>query len=125
MSKQATPPPEEQTAALNQHCFTPRADIWETQDALYLELEMPGVSPDDVDVRLDNQVLNVLGRVPPHEYGERLHAEYATGNFERAFRISEQIDVDGIRALMQDGVLTLTLPKTQAATPKRIAVNAA
>ena len=92
MSKQAITTRDDEQA--NAHCFTPRVDIWETADALHLELEMPGVAPDSVDVHLENQVLEVLGRVAPQAHGEKLHAEYQVGNFERAFRISERIDGD-------------------------------
>ena len=95
MSKQAITTQDQEQSA-NEHCFTPRVDIWETADALHLELEMPGVAPDAVDVHLEKQVLNVLGRVAPQAYGERLHAEFAIGNFERAFRISERVDADRI-----------------------------
>jgi HSP20 family molecular chaperone IbpA len=116
---------EHASAVANQHCFTPRVDIWETSEALHLELEMPGVGPDDVDVRLEDQVLSVLGRVAPNELGERLHGEYKIGNFERAFRISERIDGGKIQARMRNGVLNLTLPKAEVAKPKRIAVKSA
>jgi HSP20 family protein len=109
----------------DEHCFTPRVDIWETAEALHLELEMPGVAPDAVDVRLEEGVLSVLGRVPPSPHGERLLGEYEVGNYERSFRVSEAIDGSRIEARMRNGVLSLDLPKAEAAKPKRIAVHAA
>lgn len=109
----------------DEHCFTPRVDIWETSEALHMELEMPGVGPDAVDVRLEEGVLSVLGRVPACARGERILSEYEVGNYERAFRVSEVIDGAHIEARMRNGVLKLTLPKAEAAKPKRIAVHAA
>jgi HSP20 family molecular chaperone IbpA len=113
----------ETTEANNHHCFTPRVDIWENSEALCLQLEMPGVAQDQVDIRLEDQVLTVLGRVAPNEFGEQVHAEYAVGNFERAFRISERVNSDAIQAGITNGILSLTLPKAEAAKPKRIAVT--
>ncbi|MFT5127663.1 MAG: HSP20 family protein [Rhodothermales bacterium] len=111
--------------ATDEHCFTPRVDIWEDSEALHMQLEMPGVGPDAVDVRLEEGVLNVLGRVPASVSGKRVLSEYEVGNFERAFRVSESIDGSKIEARMRNGVLNLTLPKAEAAKPKRIAVHAA
>lgn len=113
---------EEQS--VNQHCFTARVDIWETEAALFLEAEMPGVNAECVDVRLEDGTLTILGRVPPAEHGKSIVTEYETGNFERAFRISEAIDGNGIAARMRDGILSLTLPKTEVNKPRTIAVTA-
>jgi HSP20 family protein len=109
----------------DEHCFTPRVDIWENSEALHMQLEMPGVGPDAVDVRLEEGVLTVLGRVPASVPGERVLSEYEVGNYERAFRVSEAIDPNRIEARMRNGVLNLTLAKAEAAKPKRIAVHAA
>lgn len=109
----------------DEHCFRPRADIWETSEALHMQLEMPGVAPDAVDVRLEEGVLSVLGRVSACAAGERLFSEFEVGNYERCFRVSEAIDSNRIEAHMRQGVLKLTLQKAEAAKPKRIAVHAA
>lgn len=120
--KDAETKPQKTTDA---HCFTPRADIWETSEALHVELEMPGVAPDAVDVRLEEGVLTVLGRVPAKTEGERLLSEFEVGNYERSFRVSDGIDGARIEARLRHGVLALTLPKAEAAKPKRIAVKVA
>lgn len=116
---QTTTDPQE-----NVHCFTPRVDIWETETALHLTAEMPGVSADRVDVHLEDGTLTILGRVEPENFGECVHSEYRVGNFERAFRISEKIESQAIEASMRDGVLAVTLPKAEAAKPRQIAVQA-
>ena len=97
MKDAETKPPKTTDA----HCFTPRADIWETSEALHVELEMPGVAPDAVDVRLEEGVLTVLGRVPAKTEGERLLSEFEVGNYERSFRVSDGID--GARIEFPDG----------------------
>lgn len=105
--------------------YTPPADIYETDDALVLLMDMPGVGPDGVNVILENRVLTITGRGalnPPEGYGLAL-AEYQQGDYERAFTLSEIIDRDSIEAIVKDGVLKLVLPKVKPAPAKTIAVK--
>jgi len=90
-------------------------------------LEMPGVAPDSVDVSLENRVLTIRGqaRTTRPENLELVHAEYSEGDYERVFTLSEDFDPDRIEAEMRAGVLTLTLPRAEAAKPRKIAVKAA
>jgi HSP20 family protein len=112
--------------AVNQYTFTPKVDIWETQDGYNLEVEMPGVDRDGLDVKLEDGVLNILGRVTPDDTAkfEQVHAEYETGNYERQFQVSEVIDEGKIQASIKNGVLNLELPKRESARPRRIEVKA-
>lgn len=106
--------------------FSPPADIYETQDALCLVLEMPGVEPDAINVTLDKRVLTIRGRSGTsmtHEGYSLMHAEFRDGDYERAFTLSENIDGDGIEALVKDGILRLTLPKAKPAPAKTISVK--
>jgi HSP20 family molecular chaperone IbpA len=104
--------------------FLPLSDIYETNDAVVVVADMPGVSADDVDITLERNLLTIHGRaesaVP--EGFELAYAEYEVGDFSRSFTLSEQVDRDGIEAKMADGVLTLTLPKSTP-TMKRIDVK--
>ena len=111
--------------SVNQHTYTPKADIFETAEEYILEAEMPGVDKDNVDVKLEDGVLNVIGRVQPTPLTgyKKIYSEYEIGNFERAFELTDQIDVDKVRATMKDGVLHLTLPKRESIKPKRIEVK--
>jgi HSP20 family protein len=105
--------------------YVPNTDIFETEDALTLVMEMPGVERKDVEVRLENDVLRVEGRIDFAKYEglEPVYTEYNVGPFVRAFTVSNKIDQDKISAELADGVLTLTLKKAKEAMPKRIAIS--
>jgi HSP20 family molecular chaperone IbpA len=105
--------------------YVPAADIFETDEALTLTLEMPGVEKNAVDVQVENDVLRVEGKIDYSAYKEiePVYTEYNVGHYARAFTLSSKIDRDAITARVEDGVLTLTLPKSKDALPRRIAVN--
>ena len=107
--------------------LVPAADIYETEDALFLSLEMPGVSADAVNIMLDQRVLTVSGssRASAPEGYSLTHYEYREADCERAFTLSEAIDSDKIEAELKEGVLRLKLPKSQPAPAKTINVKAA
>lgn len=118
-----TEPAHKQSARI----FRPLTDIVETADAIHVTLEMPGVAPENVDIELNKRVLSVHGRVEPatSDQYELVHAEYAEGDYERSFSLSEEFDPDKIEAKVQNGLLTLVLPRPENAKPKRIEVKAA
>jgi HSP20 family protein len=105
--------------------YMPAADIFETDDALTLMLEMPGVTKNNVDVQIENDLLRVEGKIDYSAYKdiEPVYTEYNVGHYARAFTLSNKIDRDAITARVEDGVLTLTLPKAKEALSRRIAVN--
>jgi len=105
--------------------FVPNADIHETQDALTVILEMPGVAKDNISVRVEDGVLNVEGRLDLSKYqGLRpLYTEYNIGHYSRSFQLSSKIDQSKIGAALKDGVLSLTLPKVEEAKPRKIDVK--
>jgi HSP20 family molecular chaperone IbpA len=104
--------------------FTPRVDIYETDKELTLFAELPGVRPEDVSLRYENGELTLHGRVQPRLSGKRLLLqEYEVGDFFRAFNIHESIDSTRIEAECQNGLLTVHLPKVEAARPRQIAVK--
>ncbi len=103
--------------------FVPPTDIRETDEAIVLTADMPGVKPDGVEVTLDNGVLTVRGTVGDDYRREgAAYAEYDVGNYHRVFSVPDAIDHDGIEAKMNNGVLTLTLPRKQPRR-KRIEVK--
>jgi HSP20 family protein len=104
--------------------YMPTADIFETENALTVVLEMPGVSKDNVDVSVENGLLTVEGRIDFKKYEglQPVYGEYNVGPYRRSFRISSQVDQNKITAEMRDGVITLSLPKAEEAKPRRIAV---
>ena len=95
--------------------FLPPTDIRETNEAIVLTADMPGVKPDGVDVMLEENVLTVRGTVAEEHRSDSdaAYAEYEVGNYQRSFSLSDEIDRDAIEARMNNGVLTLTLPKTK------------
>ena len=114
---------QEQTRPMR--AFLPTADIFETEDALTVILEMPGVDRNNIDVNVENGVLMIEGKIDFGKYEglQPVYSEYNIGPFRRSFRISSQIDQDKIKAEMRDGVITLTLPKAEQAKPRRIEVR--
>jgi len=105
--------------------YTPRVDIAETSDELLLYADLPGVAPEDLDVRYENKELTIDGKVSPRQEGVRyLGHEYGVGHFHREFSIGEAIDPEKICAELQNGVLTVHLPKSDAVKPRRIEVKA-
>jgi HSP20 family protein len=106
--------------------FLPEVDIQELNDSLKLFADMPGVKQSDVEVTLDKGILTIVGTVSTEVYQKLtpLYTEYNVGNYFRQFELNEDIDAQRINASMKDGVLELTLPKSERARPRRIEVNA-
>jgi HSP20 family molecular chaperone IbpA len=105
--------------------YVQNTDIYETDDALTVVMEIPGVEKKDVEVNIENDVLRVEGRLNFTKYEglEPLYTEYNVGHFARAFTLSNKIDQQQIAAQLNDGVLTLTLKKVKEAIPRKIAIN--
>jgi HSP20 family protein len=105
--------------------FLPTADIYETNDALNVVLEMPGVDKGGVDIRVEDGVLKIEGRLDFSKYQglQPLYTEYNVGHYSRSFRLSSKIDQNKIGAELKDGVLSLVLPKIEEAKPRSIQVK--
>ena len=104
--------------------YSPRIDIWETDEELTLYADMPGVTAENLDVQFENRELRIHGKVSPrHKDINFVYGEYGIGDFYRTFTIGESIDSEKISAELKDGVLTLHLPKTEALKPRRIEVK--
>ena len=107
--------------------YSPTVDIFESDDAITVLADMPGVRVDGLSIDLHEDVLTIDGRVANDLEGkdERvLVREYATGGYRREFRLTNLIDRERIDASLRDGVLRLILPKAEAARPRRIEVRA-
>jgi HSP20 family molecular chaperone IbpA len=105
--------------------YVPAADIYETEDALTVILEMPGVEKQNVSVALEDEVLRVEGQIDFSKYREMdpVYTEYNVGHYARSFTLSGRINREAISAQLDDGVLTLTLPKAKEAIPRRIQIS--
>jgi len=110
----------------DQPAFVPRVDIYETDDAITVVADMPGVTEDSVDIVLEKGVLTINGYVDPEvpEGYSLAHAEYRIGDFVRSFSLSNEIDQSAIEATLKDGVLRLKMNKVTEAQTKKIAVKA-
>ena len=105
--------------------FSPYADIHETDRAVIVSMEVPGVDKDAIDIQLEKGVLTIKGTIESAKYESLrpIYSEYNVGNFVRTFTLSPKIDGGEISATVADGVLTLELPKTKEALARRIAVR--
>jgi HSP20 family protein len=114
-----------EVATIPGRVFVPAADIYETQDALTVILEMPGVEKSNLNVRVEDGVLQVEGRLDLTKYQglQPLYTEYNVGHYARSFQLSSKIDQAKIGAALNDGVLSLTLPKVEEAKPRVINIS--
>jgi HSP20 family molecular chaperone IbpA len=121
--KQEVDSPAEQTAP--GLVFTPAVDIFETDRDITLLADMPGVTADDLIIDLRDNILTLsTDAVKPDAKDEEVVlTEYETGRYYRQFTLGEMINQEGIDAKLNDGVLRLTLPKIEKATPRKIAVK--
>jgi HSP20 family protein len=104
--------------------FVPAVDIYESENALTLLADMPGVPIENIDIDLDSDQLTIRGGIPETEgSGKIIFREYTAGDYHRQFTLSSDIDREKIQASMKDGVLKLVLPKAEAAKPKKITVK--
>jgi HSP20 family protein len=105
--------------------YTPAVDIMERKDDILLLADMPGVDETLVDITLEKNVLTIYGKVTPDvPGGYTLYlSEYGTGDYQRVFTLTEEVDRDRIQATVKNGVLRLVLPKAEAAKTRKIAVR--
>jgi HSP20 family molecular chaperone IbpA len=105
--------------------FEPDVDIFESDAAITVLADMPGVEPSGLDVDLRDNLLTITGTVKKVEGGDEriLLREYETGSFYRQFRLSSAVDQSRIDATLKDGVLRLTLPKAEAHRPRKIEIR--
>jgi HSP20 family protein len=115
--------PESAEITRNGVYFTPAVDIFENSSELTVVVDMPGINSEDVEVDLRENILTIIGDTKAEEFqGQELLTEYRTGGYYRTFRVNNLIDHAKIAASMSDGVLTLKLPKSEKAIPRKIPV---
>ena len=121
--KQEVASPAEQTKS--GLVFTPAVDIFETEKEITLLADMPGVKADDLTIDLRDNTLTLAADIAPVDDAneDNILVEYETGRYYRQFTLGELINQENINAKLNDGVLRLTLPKVEKATPKKIAVK--
>ena len=106
--------------------WIPPVDIFETGDSLVLKAELPGINPDDVEIRVEDNTLYLKGerKFEKEVKEESLHrVERSYGTFTRSFALPNTINADTVKAEYESGVLTLTMPKREEAKPRTIKIN--
>jgi HSP20 family protein len=106
--------------------WAPEVDIYETENELVVKADLPDVNPQDLDIRVENNILTIRGerkfdkKVNEDNY---LRIERSYGSFSRSFSLANSVNSEAIKADYQNGVLTLSIPKREEAKPKQIRVN--
>jgi len=106
--------------------WAPALDLHEDKDSLTLRAELPGMKKEDIEIAIEDGVLSISGeRKREEKYGdaESYRSERFFGRFNRSLTLPKPVNVEQVKASYKDGVLTVTLPKTEAAKPKQIEVN--
>ena len=116
---------KKQETTVSWRTYLPVTDIFETDQALTVVLEMPGVGKDAVDVSVEDDVLAIDGRIDYSKYEglQPVYTEYNVGHYARSFQLSSKIEQGNIHAELKDGLMTLVLPKVEKAKPRKIKIN--
>jgi HSP20 family protein len=112
----------------SQQYWVPALDAWETEQAFIVQLDLPGLSPEHVDLSFDKNTLTIRGSRPATiqapEQGELrvFFNERASGGFTRSLRFPQWVEADRISATFENGVLTISVPKAEIAKPRKISI---
>ena len=126
MTKGSAPGSVAEAKAAPSPRFMPAVDIFETPEEYVLAAEMPGCDPKGIDIQFASGELSIYGRALPRQVPESgwLAREFEVGDYYRTFNVTESIDTEKIQAEYEHGILTLRLPKVEAAKPRKIEVRA-
>ena len=114
---------ENENANETQQRWCPNVDIVERENDFLLTAELPGIDQDSLNISFENDVLTLTGNKPAEAGDDLFYSERCFGPFHRAVRFNAEIDQDQVQADYNNGLLTVTLPKTKESRQKRIAVN--
>jgi HSP20 family protein len=114
---------EEET--IDKVIYSPQTDIYEDKESIYVVMNVPGVSDDNVDLSMEDGILKVTAVQSRFELTDykKISSSDPEGTFKRSFKIEDDVDIDNISAIIKDGVLQITLPKAEEAIPKKIEVK--
>ena len=103
----------------------PAVNVWENTENLFVEAEVPGLKAEDLDITVVGDELTIKGQRPDELEGDPAfhRRERGVGSFTRVVRLTSEVDADKVQASLNDGVLLLTLPKAEAAKPRKIQVK--
>jgi HSP20 family molecular chaperone IbpA len=115
--------PTRESTRTQQRYIQPPVDIYETPDGLVLLADMPGVASNDLQIRLEDNILTIQGKANHLIDREPTYREFELANFFRQFELSDQVDQNKIAARLKHGVLVMELPRAEKAKPKQIPVK--
>jgi HSP20 family protein len=121
--RKETAPAEREEMRAPESFIRPAVDIFETEENLTLVADLPGVEKDQLDINLERGLLTLKGTVKRTGKGKSVFREFSLADYYRQFRLPDEIDAGKISAEFKNGVLTLTLPKPEAAKPRRIEIR--
>lgn len=126
VAKQESETPNGAERTSNRRVFLPAVDILESEDAIFVVADVPGVDESTVDITIEKNVLTLKGKVnfAVPEGFSLVYSEFGIGDFERVFTISNEVDREGVEATVKNGVLRLKLPKSKQALTKKVSVKA-
>lgn len=111
----------------NSKGFSPSLDIQEDEKAVRVALEIPGIDKGDLDISLKDNILTIKGEKKQEnketKEGERTWVERSYGSFQRSIRLGENVNADDVNANLENGVLTITVPKAEEQAKKQITIN--
>ena len=116
-----------ETEATKKNSFVPAVDVYEDAQKVTVKIEVPGISKEDLDIRLENQTLTVKGerKFENEEKKENFHRiERSYGSFVRTFTVPQTVDTESVKANYDAGVLTISLTKKAEAKPKQVVIEA-
>ncbi len=107
-----------------ENIIVPAGKISSTKDKITLQLEMPGVEKNDLDITLENKLLKIAGKknIPDHKNGW-LHRERREGSYRKEYYLEEEVDDNSIKASMENGILTLTVDIKEKAKPRKVMIT--
>lgn len=119
---ETSPALSRETTRTKERYISPAVDIYETEDGLTLVADVPGLSEKNLNISIDQGILTIEGDASAG-MGDALYREFAMAGYWRQFQLPETLDVEKASAGVKHGVLTLHLPKAEAAKPKRINIT--
>jgi HSP20 family protein len=106
--------------------YSPAVDIYETEEAITVYADLPGVAKEGLDINVEDNKLTITGAVAePDERLQSIYYEYGVGGYTRSFQLGNAIDQPKINAALKDGVLELVLPKAEKLRPRKIEIATA
>lgn len=120
--QESVPSRREETRTIGR-VLTPAVDIFESEESLTLMADMPGVDKEGLEINIEKGVLTINGQMKTENRGKTLLREFSPADYYRQFKLSEHIDAEKSKAELNNGVLTLQIPKSESAKPKKIEIK--